>query len=195
MVNVTTVTPAVRQLPRSRGVFGSHTVTSDWRQQLPLLHAAGVTLRELRMSDAPSLLEKLSTEEVSRFISPPPTTVEGYERFIQWTHQQRAAGKGIVFGIVPKGCDGAVGLIQMRSLETTMDTVEWGFALGSSFWGMGVFMASALEVLQFAFDVVGVRRVEARACVANGRGNGVLHKLGAACEAVLRQSFVKNGER
>ena len=57
---------------------------SDWRQQLPVLTGSGITLRELRMSDAPALLALLTTEEVTRFISPPPTTLEGFERFIQW---------------------------------------------------------------------------------------------------------------
>ena len=70
---------------------GAVATTSDWRQALPVLTGSMVTLRELRLSDAPSLLAMLSTEEVSRFISPPPTTVEGFERFIAWTHLERAA--------------------------------------------------------------------------------------------------------
>jgi RimJ/RimL family protein N-acetyltransferase len=41
--------------------------------------------------------------------------------------------------------------------------------------------------------VLGVRRLEARAAVANGRGNGALRKLGAVQEGVLRRSFLKNG--
>jgi len=194
MVNVNTVTRSSHDIDAPSASL-LRTVTSDWRRQLPLLNAEGITLRELRVSDAPSLCEFLSTEEVSRFISPPPTTVDGYERFIEWTHQQRAAGAGVVFGIVPDGCDAAVGLIQVRALGQTLDTAEWGFAIGSRFWGTGAFMSSALSVLRFSFDVLGVRRLEARACVANGRGNGVLEKLGASCDAVLRQSFVKNGVR
>ena len=54
------------------GNYGTAT-SSDWRQALPVLTGTLVTLRELRLSDAPSLLAMLSTEEVSRFISPPPT--------------------------------------------------------------------------------------------------------------------------
>ena len=48
-------------------------------------------------------------------------------------------------------------------------------------------------VLEFAFDTLNVRRLEARAAVQNGRGNGALIKLGAVQEAVLRRSFSKNG--
>ena len=42
------------------------TTTSDWKQALPVLTGSMVTLRELRISDATSLLAMLSTEEVAR---------------------------------------------------------------------------------------------------------------------------------
>jgi RimJ/RimL family protein N-acetyltransferase len=167
--------------------------TSDWRQALPVLHAGSIVLRELRLSDAPSLLQMLNTEEVSRFISPPPTTVGGFERFISWTQQERRAGRYICFGIVPAGCDHAIGVIQIRQLGVSMDVVEWGFAIGSEFWGTGVFQAAAREVLSFTFAVLGTTRVEARSSVQNGRGNGALQKLGACREGVLRKSFLKDG--
>ena len=172
----------------------SQVVTSDWRQALPVLSAETFTLRELRASDAPSLLAMLSTEEVARFISPPPTTVEGFERFIAWTHRERAAGNYICFGIVPNGMEHAVGLFQVRQLEPGFGTAEWGFALGSEFWGTGLFIEGARRVVNFAFDTVGVHRLEARAAVKNGRGNGALRKLGAVQEGVLRKSFLRNGE-
>src|SRR5687767_4157288 len=168
---------------------GAIATTSDWRQALPVLTGSMVTLRELRLSDAPSLLQMLSTEEVSRFISPPPTTVGGFERFIAWTQQERRAGRYICFGVVPAGSEHAIGVIQIRQLGVSMDVVEWGFAIGSEFWGTGVFQASAREVLAFAFTILGTTRVEARSSVENGRGNGALQKVGACREGVLRKSF------
>ena len=173
---------------------GTLTVESNWRQALPVLTAGSITLRELRASDAPSLLAMLATEEVARFISPPPTTVEGFERFIAWTHREREAGNYICFGIVPEGMEHAVGIFQVRQLEPGFGTAEWGFAMGSAFWGTGLFAEGAKLVVDFAFDVVGVHRLEARAAVRNGRGNGALRKIGALQEGVLRKSFLRNGE-
>jgi RimJ/RimL family protein N-acetyltransferase len=168
--------------------------SSDWRQMLPVLSGSMVTLRELRLSDAPSLLAMLSTEEVARFISPPPTTVEGFERFIAWTHRERAAGNYICFAVVPHGMDTAIGIFQVRQLEPGFGTAEWGFALGSEFWGTGVFVDAAKLVVDFTFQVVGTHRLEARAAVQNGRGNGALRKIGATQEGVLRKSFLRDGE-
>jgi RimJ/RimL family protein N-acetyltransferase len=170
------------------------TTTSDWKQALPVLTGSMVTLRELRLSDATSLLAMLSTDEVARFISPPPTTVEGFERFIAWTHRERAAGNYACFAVVPHGMDTAVGIFQIRQLEPGFGTAEWGFAIGSGFWGTGIFMDGARLVIDFAFDTIQTHRLEARAAILNGRGNGALRTVGAMQEGILRKSFLRNGE-
>jgi len=167
--------------------------TTDWKEGLPVLTGSSFTLREMRIADAASLLAMLTTEEVSRFISPPPTTVEGFERFIVWANDQRQAGNYACFAIVPNGMTTAVGIFQLRSIEPGFGTAEWGFAMGSQFWGSGIFAEGARLVVDFAVDVIGTHRLEARAAVANGRGNGALRKIGAIQEGVMRRSFVRNG--
>ena len=169
-------------------------VSTNWQQGLPTLRGGPVVLRELRASDAPSLFALLTMEEVSRFISPPPSNVEGFERFINWALNQRAAGTYACFAVTVAGFDTAVGIFQVRSTEPGFGTAEWGFAIGSAFWGTGLFQEGAGLVLQFAFDTIGVHRMEARAAVKNGRGNGALLKIGAVQECRLRNSFLKNGE-
>jgi len=169
-------------------------ITSDWQRGLPVLTGEQVRLRELRASDAPSLFSLLTTQEVARFISPPPSTVEGFERFIAWTLRQRTAGTYACFAVTLKGFDTAIGIFQVRETEPGFGTAEWGFAIGSPFWGTGVFEESAQLVLEFAFETLDVHRLEARAAVRNGRGTGALLKLGAVPEGVLRKSFLRNGE-
>jgi RimJ/RimL family protein N-acetyltransferase len=66
--------------------------------------------------------------------------------------------------------------------------------MGSEFWGTGIFVEGARQVVNFAFETVGVHRLEARAAVKNGRGNGALRKMGAVQEGVLRKSFLRNGQ-
>ena len=88
----------------------------------------------------------------------------------------------------------AVGLFQLRALESGFGSCEWGFALGSQFWGTGLFIEGAKAVLNFGVDVLGSQRFEARAAVANGRGNGALRKLGAVQEGILRRSFLRHGQ-
>ena len=165
----------------------------DWHFGLPMLSAHKVTLREIRESDAGALLAMLTTDEVAEFVSPLPRTIEGFHGFIREVHQDRLAGNSFCFGIVPDGYEDAMGLFQVRQLEPGFGSAEWGFALGSPFWGTGVFQEGARVVIDFAFGVVGVHRLEARSIAANGRGNAALRKMGAIQEGLLRRAFVRNG--
>ncbi len=191
-LDIMPVQPAVAVMPVRPAV--APIVSSDWRQGLPALRGTQVVLRELRASDATSLCALLTTDEVSRFISPPPTTVEAFERFIAWTLRQRLAGTYACFAVTLHGFDTAIGIFQVREIEAGFGTAEWGFAIGSAFWGSGVFQDGAELVIDFAFKTLGVNRLEARAVVLNGRGNGALLKVGAVQECILRKSFLRNGQ-
>ena len=106
----------------------------------------------------------------------------------------RAAGACAVFAVTLKGFDTAIGIFQIRQTGPAFTSAEWGFAIGSSFWGTGVFEDGAALALAFAFDTLHVHRLEARAAVHNGRGQGALRKVGAIQEGVLRKSLVRNGQ-
>ncbi|HEY7172765.1 MAG TPA: GNAT family N-acetyltransferase [Vicinamibacterales bacterium] len=169
-------------------------LAAGWRRGLPTLRGSLVTLRELRLSDAEGMLAAMSTEDVARFLSPPPTTTDGFEKFIAWAHRERAVGRYISFAVAARGDDRPIGLFQIRSLEPDFGCAEWGFALAVEYWGTGLFVDAARLAIDFAFDVLGTHRLEARAALSNGRGNGALRKLGATQEGVLRRSLLRNGE-
>jgi RimJ/RimL family protein N-acetyltransferase len=166
----------------------------DWRRSVPILTGGGISLRELCRTDASSLATMLRAAEVSRFMSTPPTTCEAFERFIAWSQRERIEGRHVCFAIVREDFDPPIGLVQIRQLAPDFSTAEWGFALGRPFWGTGAFESAARLAIEFAFEALGVLRLEARAAVSNGRGNGALAKLGAIKVGVLRRSFFKDGQ-
>lgn len=166
----------------------------DWRTALPELEGRRIVLREPRAADAPALFSLLSTDEVARFISPPPGSVEAFERYVAWSQRQRAAGQYVCFAIVLRGADSPIGLIHVRALGPGFGTADWGFAVASEFWGTGIFSEAAELVLDFTFTVLRTHRLEARAALCNARGNGAMKKLGAEREGILRHSFFRNGD-
>ena len=173
----------------------SRRVARSWREALPKLVGQGVALRDLQTTDAAPLVAILTRAEVERFLLPPPNTVPAFERFIQWSAHERSTGKHACFAVTLAASSAPIGIIQVRRNVTRPDTAEWGFALGSAFWGAGVFEHGAALALGFAFDTMGVRRVEARAIARNGRCHRALQKLGAVQEGYLRESFRLRGER
>jgi RimJ/RimL family protein N-acetyltransferase len=171
--------------------FGS--LGDDWTAGLPALGDGTFTLRELTLDDAPSLLAHLTTEEVARFISPPPTSVEGFEDFIRWTHLRRSQGRYACFGVVPAGQTRAIGMFQIKVVDAAHGVAEWGFVLGQAYWGTGLFLKGARRVVDFVFAHMGITRLEARSVLQNGRGNGALRKVGAVHVGVVPGSFVRAG--
>jgi len=167
---------------------------SDWRAGLPRLASDRVLLRELQRPDAPALHRILRDPEIARHTWPPPSTIEAFERFIDWTWAERAAGRYVCFGIVLHGADGVAGLFELRQLQPGFFRAELGFFLDRSLWGTGLFRDAAGLLVDFAVSGLGVHRIEARASVDNARSNAALQKIGARREGVLRAAFVREGK-
>ena len=159
----------------------------SWRDRVPALTGSVVVLRELQHHDALSLDEALSIDQIRSWL--PPRFADGREGFlklIERSHQQRFAGERVCFAAVPRGCDVAIGLFELHALESAFATAAWRFAIAPEFWGSGVFADGARLVIDFLFETIGARRLEARAALHNVRANAALMKIGAIREALLR---------
>jgi RimJ/RimL family protein N-acetyltransferase len=164
-------------------------VLRGWRNVPPVLRAPGVQLREVEVGDAGVLLRLLSRDAIAQVISPPSYSVDDLASRIEAARVERLDGRGICFAVVPDHQPAPAGLFRVRELERGFGSAEWEFVLAPEHWGGGLFYAAAPAVVDFAFDVLGVHRLEARAAVHNGRGNGALRKIGAVQEGVLRRSL------
>jgi ribosomal-protein-alanine N-acetyltransferase len=166
---------------------------ADWRAGLPRLGNDRVVLRELQRTDAPALHRLVRQPEIARQTWPPPSTVEAFERFIDWTWSERTDGRYVCFGVVPQGETDTAGLFELRQLQPNFFRAELGFMLDRAWWGTDVFGKASRLLFDFAFNVLHVQRIEARASVDNARSNAALKKIGARREGVLRAAFARNG--
>ena len=162
---------------------------ASWRSGLPVLRGRLLTLRELRVDDGSALLPLITAPEVVRFMSPTPEAPDWFASFVSATGRERMAGRYAGFAIVPHAVEHPVGLVQIRQLEPGFTTAEWGIALGSAWWGQGLFADAGRLVLAFAFETLGVHRLEARVASQNARGNAAVGKLGAVAEGMLRRAL------
>lgn len=162
----------------------------SWRHALPVLTGPRVSLRELVPDDAPELVEVLASPEVARYMSAPPDRPERLAAFADWSRRERVAGRYAAFAIVPHDSGQIAGVVQLRVLDEESHGAEWGIALGPAFWGGGLFKDTGRLLAGFAFEVIGVHRLEARVALGNARAMAAMQKLGAVREGVLRQSLV-----
>jgi [ribosomal protein S5]-alanine N-acetyltransferase len=160
---------------------------NGWMDRVPPLHADLATLREVDVSDVYSLFTLFSDPAVTAHMAPPPPTPAKFAGFVEWSHQQRAKGQGVCFGIVPEGMTAAVGILQAR-FDPTISGAEWGFVLSTHFWSTGVFPDAADAFVQFAFTTMHIERLEARIAQRNQRAQAAVQKLGARFESTLESS-------
>jgi [ribosomal protein S5]-alanine N-acetyltransferase len=156
-----------------------------WNERVPQLRGALTSLREVDVSDVYTLFTLFSDPAVTAYMAPPPPTLAKFAGFVQWSHQQREQGHGVCFGIVPDGMTAAVGILQVRSLDSTSSSAEWGFVLSAHFWSTGVFFDAADLLVDFAFSTIHVNRLEARIALRNRRAHAAVRKLGARYESTL----------
>jgi ribosomal-protein-alanine N-acetyltransferase len=146
------------------------------------------TLREVAASDVYTLFTLFSDRAVTAYMAPPPPTLAKFAGFVEWSHQEREHGHGLCFGIVPEGMTAAVGILQVRSLDSMLSSAEWGFVLSAHFWSTGVFFDAANVLVEFAFTTMHVDRLEARIALRNRRAHAAVQKLGARSESTLATS-------
>jgi ribosomal-protein-alanine N-acetyltransferase len=158
---------------------------AQWTERLPRLHGDLTMLREVAAADVYTLFTLFRDPAVTAYMAPPPPTVAKFAGFVEWSQRERAQGHGICFGIVPDGMTAAVGILQVRCLDSTSSDAEWGFVLSAHFWSTGVFSDAANALVDFAFTTMHIKRLEARIALRNQRAQAAMQKLGARFEATL----------
>jgi ribosomal-protein-alanine N-acetyltransferase len=159
-----------------------------WSERVPPLRGDLTTLREVAISDVHTLFTLFSDPAVTAYMAPPPPTIAKFAGFVVWSHQEREQGHGLCFGIVPDGMTAAVGILQVRCLDSTVSSAEWGFVLSAHFWSTGVFIDAADLLVEFAFTTMRIDRLEARIALRNRRAHAAVRKLGARPESTLATS-------
>jgi ribosomal-protein-alanine N-acetyltransferase len=159
-----------------------------WTERVPALRGNLTTIREVDASDVHALFTLFSNPAVTAYMAPPPPTLATFAGFVEWSHQEREQGHGLCFGIVPDGMTSAVGILQVRFLDSTLTSAEWGFVLSVHFWSTGAFFDAANVLAEFAFTGMRIDRLEARIATRNRRAHAAVQKLGARFESTLTAS-------
>lgn len=177
------------------GTAAVERVRTNWREALPTLTSATLTLREPVPADAVALLTALPEDALGQIVpEPPPASVAGIESLIDKLQSARRAGLMACWAMVPAEAGVAVGVIGVRSIDHTCAMVEGLAVTAEEFRGTPLFQTAARLVLGCLFGEMGVHRVEFRIDVRNGRANGALRKLGATQEGLLRRARNSDGE-
>ncbi|MGP9680283.1 GNAT family N-acetyltransferase, partial [Halomonas sp. AOP27-A1-41] len=123
----------------------------------------------------------------------PWATIQDSLEFINDSHDSMQRQESLVLGVYLKSTGELAGKCMLFSYDKESKRAEIGFGLGRSCWGKGYVNEAGEALIQYGFNSLGLRRIEAEIDPGNQSSAKALENLGFAREGVLRQRWEVNG--
>jgi RimJ/RimL family protein N-acetyltransferase len=162
---------------------------------LPIIHGRRVSLRPLVNTDLDSIYNIFSHPEVMRYWSFPPLPDKAAaEKLLAGIIADVERGAMMKWGIARQSDDSVIGTATLFSLNLDNERAEIGYALGREHWGQGLMNEALQSLLEYAFEILKLRRVEADVDPRNTSSIRTLERLGFQREGCLRERWHVGGE-
>jgi ribosomal-protein-alanine N-acetyltransferase len=162
--------------------------------KFPQLESESFILREVKDNDYLSLYEIYSNEDAVRYQQVGPMkTIEQAQKAVQVFLQGFKDRKFIRWCIAAKENDIVVGLITLHSFNLCNNQAEIGFMLNKKYWRQNIMDEVANEVIRFAFEGIGLNRIEASIHPDNIASIKLSEKLGFQREGLKKEAAYNKG--
>ncbi len=152
-------------------------------------------LRRYMSGDAVAMYKNwASDKEVTKFLTWPTHSSQEISRWIidDWV-KQYSNERYYHWAIVLKdNGDEPIGDIAVVDRKEAVSMVHVGYCIGKAWWHRGIASEALKAVIDFLFDVVDVKRIEARHDPRNPHSGKVMKKCGMKYEGTLRSSDWNN---
>ncbi|MDX1419566.1 MAG: GNAT family N-acetyltransferase [Rubricoccaceae bacterium] len=176
--------PAGSVLPTPSDPFPAAT---PYAAGLPPIRTPRLLLRALTAAEDPGILALFSDETALETWTHPPFTslddARTYRAMLETAFVRRAAFTWGVFEGEGEGPPVGVGILTRWSANNRR--VDLGYYLGSAHWGRGYATEAARALVGWAFERLGVHRIEAEVVPGNDASVRVLERVGFRHEARL----------
>jgi [ribosomal protein S5]-alanine N-acetyltransferase len=167
----------------------------EWKSELPTLRGKRVHLRHLQEADSANLFAVFGDPEVMVYWSsaawPDLQTAIEYIRSIQ---SEFAEKQLFQWGVCAAESNEIVGTCTLCSYNPEQLRAEVGIILGKKSWGLGLGTEALNLLIQFAFDEMGLERLEADVDPNNERSLALFDGRGFVREGLQRERWRVHGE-
>lgn len=152
-----------------------------------------VLLRPLAQNDCGNLLEFAMKEpELWKYATVEVAGEENFRKYIEAAISARATGREYAFSVFDKRTSEYAGSTRFYDIQPANQTLQLGYTwYGKKFQGSGLNQHCKFLLLQFAFEQIGILRVEFRADNTNARSIAAMKAIGCVEEGVLRKHMLK----
>ena len=163
--------------------------------QLPTINTSRLSLRWIRAEDVDDFYDVYSNPEVMRYWSTPPLAdKEAAKKLINEIHEGIKRDEILKWGIALRSSDKLIGSLTLFHIDFTHRRAEIGYAQGRAYWGQGYMQEALKAVLNHAFEILNLHRIEADVDPRNAASVRTLERLGFQREGYLRERWQVNGE-
>lgn len=118
-------------------------------------------------------------------------SLESAKEFIERSQKASAENTSQGFGIFYRGK--IVGAIGFVSFDRKGRRTEIGYWISKDYESKGIITKSCQKLIDYAFDKLGMNRIEIRCATENTRSRAIPERLNFKLEGVSRQSTWRNG--
>ncbi len=150
-----------------------------------------VLLRPLSVTDDEHLLSfALHEQETWQYSSLGAFGSDGLSEYISQALAMRATGKEYPFIVYDKKTGKYAGSTRFYDIQPQNSTLQLGYTwYGKDFRGTGLNKHCKFLLLQFAFEELGMERVEFRADARNERSIAAMKSIGCTVEGIMRSNI------
>lgn len=165
--------------------------------KMPELETERLKLRAIKKSDVNDINEYASNPRTSQYLLwEHHRSVEYTKKFVDIILARYKISEYYDWAIVLKDSQKMIGTCGFTRIDEENSVAEIGYVLNPSYWGNGFATEAAKKIVEFAFNILNVNRVEARFIFGNDASLSVMKKIGMKFEGYLREcQLVKGSHR
>ncbi len=162
---------------------------------MPKLESSRLFFRAIKRSDLDDIYEYSSNPKTSQYLLwSPHQSISTTKEFIEIVLSKYKSGDYNDWAIVYKKTGKMIGTCGFTRIDQDNRLVEIGYVLNPDFWGKGLATEAVERVLEFAFEVMNVNRVEAKFMFGNEASLKVMKKVGMTFEGYQRDAIFAKGK-
>ena len=148
-----------------------------------ILETDRLILREIEQSDSEALFEMDRNPNVHRYLwNKPLTNIAQTQSYIESIKKQYKDFKIGRFAVVLKENNKLIGWCGLKynteMVNKKVNFYDIGYRLNEKYWGKGYATEASIPWVDYAFDVMNVKKIEAAAHIDNKASNAILQKIG-----------------
>ena len=156
-----------------------------------IIETERLILRQYKLEDVNDVVEGLNNLNVTKWLqgAPYPYTIKDAEYFINKSINEKLYN----FAIVLKSENKVIGGTQLTNIDLHNGTAGGGIWISEKYWGHGYGPEAFGARIKYAFEVLGLRRLENGYFKENEKSHKMQLRFGYKDEGIRRQKFVSRG--